>query len=100
MKNRECMPILPGEFRAQTAHLDAEGCGALLLLMMHRWLHGSLPSEPSMLMTIARVDADKWEKVERRIRWPREHVSLTVERLMQICVATPKRATVSRSLRD
>lgn len=57
---RDILPLEIGRYLQDTAHLDATKSGAYLHLLMHYWLHGSLPDEDSELATIARVSPDTW----------------------------------------
>ena len=54
------MPLYVGEYLAKTSHLSTIQHGAYLLLIMHYWANGGLPTTDKELMAIARMDADEW----------------------------------------
>ncbi|MEY9531162.1 DUF1376 domain-containing protein [Sinorhizobium fredii] len=54
------MQIYVGDELAETSHLSSEEYGAHMLLRLHQWQHGSLPTEDERLRRICRVEADRW----------------------------------------
>jgi uncharacterized protein YdaU (DUF1376 family) len=56
------MPLYIGDYLAKTNHLTAELHGGYLLLLMHYWAHGHIPSDHQQLMAIARFSPDSWER--------------------------------------
>ncbi len=58
---RPWMPFYVGDYLAKTAHLTTEQHGAYVLLMLHYWANGGLPTNDQELMAIARMDAGKWQ---------------------------------------
>ncbi|MBX9455875.1 MAG: DUF1376 domain-containing protein [Rhizobium sp.] len=57
------MQIYVGDELAETAHLSPEEYGAHMLLRLHQWKHGELPTDEERLRRICRVDIDRWKPV-------------------------------------
>lgn len=56
------MPLYPADFMADTTHLSAAETGAYLMLIMHYWRAGSLPSDEKMLRRISRMGEREWQR--------------------------------------
>lgn len=54
------MPLYVADYLADTGHLSVSEHGAYLLLIMHYWQHGSLPSDETRLARIARMTREQW----------------------------------------
>jgi len=54
------MPIMIGDYLAETQHLSAEQCGAYLNLKAHYWKSGFLPLDLEVTRRISRVEKDAW----------------------------------------
>jgi uncharacterized protein YdaU (DUF1376 family) len=54
------MPLYVADYIADTAHLSAAEHGAYLLLIMHYWRVGKLPTDERQLQRIARMSAREW----------------------------------------
>jgi len=54
------MPIWIGDYKADTAHLDALGDGCYLNLLMHYWRTGPLPADDAALARIAKASPEQW----------------------------------------
>lgn len=61
------MPLWIGDYLKDTGHLCAAEHGAYLLLIMHYWQTGSLPTEDRHLAMIARMEAKEWKKYKPTI---------------------------------
>jgi uncharacterized protein YdaU (DUF1376 family) len=57
------IPISPLEELTEAASLTAEEYGALMLLRIHQWVHGTLPADDDRLAMIAHVAPDRWPLV-------------------------------------
>lgn len=60
--SRPWMPLYPGDYLADTAHLSAAESGAYLHLIMHYWLKGGLPDDDAQLARIARMTPAEWQE--------------------------------------
>lgn len=61
------MQIYIGDELAETSHLSSEEYGAHMLLRLHQWMHGTLPTDDDRLRRICRVDADRWPSIKDAI---------------------------------
>ena len=61
------MPLWIGDYLKDTSHLCAAEHGAYLLLIMHYWQTGSLPTEDRHLAMIARMEPKEWKKYKATI---------------------------------
>lgn len=60
MSNRAWMPLHIGDYLSDTGHLSAAEHGAYMLLIMHYWQKGELPSDEGLIRRIAKLSCDEW----------------------------------------
>lgn len=61
------MPFYVGDYIGGTMHLSTLEHGAYLLLIMHYWQKGSLPTEDRNLASIAKLPLDSWMEIRPTI---------------------------------
>jgi len=54
------MPFYPADYLADTMHLSTEEHGAYILLILHHWQHGELPSSDGDLARICQMNKRSW----------------------------------------
>jgi uncharacterized protein YdaU (DUF1376 family) len=62
MSNPPWMPLYVRDYLADTAELSTLEHGAYLLLIMHYWQVGGLPTEDAKLARIAKLPIQKWKQ--------------------------------------
>ena len=65
--SRPWMPLYVRDYVADTAHLSTLEHGAYMLLIMHYWMHSSLPSDDQKLARIARLSPEQWSEIRPAI---------------------------------
>lgn len=62
------MPLYVADYLADTGHLSTVEHGAYLLLIMHYWQNGSLPSDERQLARITRMRLELWRKMAPQLK--------------------------------
>jgi len=78
------MPLFVADYRSKTSHLSAAQHGAYLLLIMHYWETGGLPSDDGALARVASMSPSEWKKNR-------------AARQLRIAAASGRRSTTSPS---
>jgi uncharacterized protein YdaU (DUF1376 family) len=65
--SRPWMPLYVADYAADTGHLSTLEHGAYMLLIMHYWSKGGLPSSSEKLARVARLPLDQWLEIEETI---------------------------------
>lgn len=61
------MPLYVADYLADTAHLSVSEHGAYLLLIMHYWRNGGLPSDDVKLARITKCQPKEWARIRATI---------------------------------
>lgn len=105
MTDKPWMPLYVAEYRADTAHLSVAEHGAYLLLIMHYWQTGSLPTEDAKLARIACMSNAEWRKARPTIAafflegWKHKRVEEELARAAKVSEANTKKATEAANRR-
>jgi uncharacterized protein YdaU (DUF1376 family) len=67
MSNLPWMKLYIGDELANTSHMTPAEFGSYMLLKMHYWRFGSLPSDDSRLAMIAKVRIEQWYEIRPSI---------------------------------
>ena len=68
MSGRPWMPLYVADYRVDTAHLSTLEHGAYLLLIMHYWSSGKLPSNDVQLARICGLSDSEWAEIRPVLR--------------------------------
>lgn len=61
------MPLYVSDYLADTGHLSTVEHGAYILLIMHYWQNGGLPTGDSQLSRICRMTLREWRKIKESL---------------------------------
>ncbi len=64
---RPWMPLYVADYLGDTGHLRTLEHGAYMLLIMHYWQTGGLPTSDDELASICRMSEDEWVKIRGKI---------------------------------
>lgn len=93
------MPLYVGDYLGDTGHLSTTQHGAYLLLMMHYWRQGSLPSDDKQLAAITKLPLRLWLDCKDTIQaffhdgWQHKRIE---EELFKMDKAADKRAAAGQ----
>lgn len=93
------MPHYVGEYLATTGTLTTEEHGAYFLLIMHYWVHESLPDDEKSLAILARLSLRKWQAMQPKIKllfgpnWSHQKLTEDIDKAKDI---SSKRAAAGR----
>jgi uncharacterized protein YdaU (DUF1376 family) len=94
------MPLYIADYLADTTHLSTVEHGAYLLLIMHYWQHGGLPTEDPKLARICRLTPSEWQEIKETISdlfgpdWPHKRID---EELVTADDITSKRSAAGKA---
>jgi uncharacterized protein YdaU (DUF1376 family) len=66
-KAEHWFPLYVGDYLSDTGHLSTSEHGAYLLLLMHQWRHGCVPSDEKQLSKITRQPLHDWRRMSETI---------------------------------
>ena len=67
MARRPWFPLYVPDYLCKTGHLDGVASGAYLHLLMHQWMHGSIPADDESLRRIVKLTPHLWNKCKREV---------------------------------
>lgn len=87
---RPWMPLYVADYLADTGHLSTAEHGAYMLLIMHYWQSGGLPSEDAKLARICRMTTGEWAESRDTLAdlfsegWTHKRIDQELERAEQM----------------
>lgn len=99
------MPLYIADYRQDTAHLSAAEHGAYLLLIMHYWSAGSLPTEDRQLARIAAMSPSEWKRSRSTIQpffldgWKHKRIDAELARTAEVSASYAARASQAAKTR-
>jgi uncharacterized protein YdaU (DUF1376 family) len=67
MTRRPWFPLYVPDFLSKTGHLSGISSGAYLHLLMHQWMHESIPEDDAALARITRLSPYLWNKSKKEV---------------------------------
>lgn len=98
--NRPWMPLYVADYLADTGHLSTLEHGAYMLLIMHYWQNGRLPTDDPQLARICRLSKASWAGIRETMEalfdegW--HHKRIDAE-LAKACEADAKRSAAGKA---
>lgn len=98
MSTRPWMPLYVADYLADTGEMSTIEHGAYLLLIMHYWSNGSLPTDEAKLKNIAKMSAHNWKKSRDTLQkkfdagWKHKRIEQELEKVRAISEKRSKAA--------
>jgi uncharacterized protein YdaU (DUF1376 family) len=98
MSARPWMPLFVADYLADTGHLSTVEHGAYLLLIMHYWANGGLPTDDQQLRNIAKLSSHNWKKIRGTLQklfdadWRHKRIDAELKRTEEISEKRSKAA--------
>lgn len=102
---RPWMPLYIDDYLGATAHLEAHEHGAYLLLMMHYWSKGSLPTDDEIIRKISRLSIRQWRRARPLLQsffgddWKHERIDKELAKAIEKSKANSANAAKSHEVR-
>lgn len=101
--SRPWMPLWVGDYLRDTKHLTTVEHGAYMLLIMHYWTYGGLPTDEKNLQKISQISPHLWAKISPNIHkfftpdWRHKRIDKELEKHMKISRARAAAALIKHT---